>query len=116
MQTPLTFGIIKSDFPGLVGLTEMYLETLETTDEERAKIDSYLARVRRRASGELQTTAAWMRSFVRGHPEYKHDSVVSQEVNYDLMVALDEIERGVRKEPGLLPEDYVGGVKAQSSA
>ena len=53
-------------------------------------------------------TATWIREFVRSHPSYKHDSVVSQEINYDLIKACDEIERGVRKEPGLLPKYYRG--------
>ena len=46
---------------------------------------------------------------MRSHPAYKKDSVVSQEINYDLMVAVDEIERGVRREERLLPGDYTGG-------
>lgn len=41
--------------------------------------------------GSLQTPATWIRNFVRSHPDYKHDSVVSQEINYDLMVAVDEM-------------------------
>lgn len=57
--------------------------------EERCKIDSYLDLVRRRANGSLITTATWIRNFVRDHPTYKHDSVVSQEINYDLMCAVD---------------------------
>ena len=46
---------------------------------------------------------------MRSHPAYKKDSVIIQEINYDLMVAVDEIERGVRREPSLLPKDYTGG-------
>lgn len=30
------------------------------------------------------TTATWIRNYVRAHPEYKKDSVVSQEINYDV--------------------------------
>lgn len=45
---------------------------------------------------------------MRSHPAYKHDSVVSQEINFDLIHAIDEIERGVRREDKLLPKDYVG--------
>lgn len=41
--------------------------------------------------GSLQTPATWMRDFVRSHPAYKFDSVVSQEINYDLMVAVDDM-------------------------
>ncbi|KAG5457273.1 MAG: hypothetical protein BJ554DRAFT_2759, partial [Olpidium bornovanus] len=30
------------------------------------------------------TAAAWIRRFVQTHPDYKHDSVVTKEINYDL--------------------------------
>ena len=65
---------------------------------------------------------------MRAHPQYRGDSVVSQEINYDLMVAVDEMcvvaavrchcwraadrgprfdrERGLRKVPDFLPECY----------
>lgn len=42
-------------------------------------------------TGSLRTAASWVRDFVRSHPAYKFDSVVSQEINYDLLVALDEM-------------------------
>lgn len=41
--------------------------------------------------GSLQTPATWIRDFVRSHPSYKFDSVVNQEINYDLLVAVDEM-------------------------
>ena len=41
---------------------------------------SYIDLVVQRATGELPTPAAWIRTFVQSHPAYKHDSVVSQEV------------------------------------
>jgi glutamate--cysteine ligase catalytic subunit len=94
------------EFPGLLGLVHSYLETLDITDEQRHKIKRYLDFVRRRSTGDLVTPATWIRNFVRSHPAYKGDSVVSQEINYDLMVAVDEIERGVRKASDLLPEHY----------
>ena len=45
----------------------------------------------RGSEGSLRTAASWIREFVRSHPAYKFDSVVSQEVNYDLMIAIDEM-------------------------
>ncbi|KAI0075747.1 glutamate-cysteine ligase catalytic subunit [Panus rudis PR-1116 ss-1] len=90
-------------FPGLLSLIYTYLETLDITPEERFKIGLYLDLVKRRANGSLQTPATWIRNFVRSHPAYKFDSVVSEEINYDLMVAIDEIERGLREVPELLP-------------
>ncbi|KIK91183.1 hypothetical protein PAXRUDRAFT_831052 [Paxillus rubicundulus Ve08.2h10] len=95
-----------SGFPGLLGLVEAYIETLDVKPSEKQQIEKYLDLVRRRANGSLQTPATWIRRFVRSHPSYKFDSVVSQEMNYDLMVAVDELERGVLHVPELLPEDY----------
>ncbi|OAX39118.1 GCS-domain-containing protein [Rhizopogon vinicolor AM-OR11-026] len=95
-----------SKFPGLLGLVEAYIDTLDVGVGDRLQISKYLDLVRRRATGSLQTPATWIRNFVRSHPSYKFDSAVSQEINYDLLVAVDEIERGVRRAPEMLPEDY----------
>ena len=58
--------------------------------------------------GSLVTTATWLRNYVRSHPDYKFDSVVSQSITYDLCRAIDEVERGVRRADDLLGADYVG--------
>ena len=41
--------------------------------------------------GRLCTPASWLRKFITSHPAYKHDSVVSEEINYDLVKAVDEM-------------------------
>ena len=41
--------------------------------------------------GTLSTPATWIRNFVRSHPDYQKDSVVSQAINYDLLLAVDEM-------------------------
>jgi len=45
--------------------------------------------LRFRVVGKLCTPAAWIRNFIVKHPAYKNDSVVSDEINHDLMKALD---------------------------
>ncbi|EKM80633.1 hypothetical protein AGABI1DRAFT_71066 [Agaricus bisporus var. burnettii JB137-S8] len=107
-------GIIngKGDsFPGLLRLISAYLDTLDMDAEAAARIELYLDLIRSRANGSLDTTATWIRNFIRSHPAYKFDSVISQEINYDLLLAVDEIERGVRQEKSLIPEHYTGGIK-----
>lgn len=49
-----------------------------------------------------------MRRYVRSHPAYKKDSVVSQEINYDLIREIDAVERGRKRADDLLGADYVG--------
>jgi glutamate--cysteine ligase catalytic subunit len=39
------------DFPGLIGVVEMFLETLDVDEQTEAKLRSYLSFVRRRATG-----------------------------------------------------------------
>jgi len=95
-------------FPGLLGVVNAYLDTLNVEFAAKKRIRAYLNLIKWRADGTLQTTATWMRNFIRSHPAYKQDSVVSDEINFDLMNALDEIERGTRTEPDLLPNYYVG--------
>lgn len=97
-----------SSFPGLLGLVYSYLNSLNVDVTTRYELEKYFQLIKARANGSLQTTASWIRDFVRSHPAYKQDSVVSQEINFDLIHAIDEIERGVRREDKLLPKDYVG--------
>ena len=44
--------------------------------------------------GELKTTAGWIRSKIRSHPAYKFDSVVSDEITYDVMQEAMKLANG----------------------
>jgi glutamate--cysteine ligase catalytic subunit len=103
------------EFPGLVPLCYAYLELIQCDPTSFAHIDKYLSFIRKRAEGELQTPAKWMRNFVQKHPEYKQDSVVSQSIAYDLMKACDEIGRGVRKCPEILGDVDIKPISAQGA-
>jgi len=89
-------------FPGLLGVVNAYLNSLNVDIVTKCELRRYLDLVKKRAQGTLCTPATWIRNFIINHPAYKHDSVVSDEINYDLMKAIDELERGVRSAPELL--------------
>ena len=78
-------------FPGLVPLVESYLDSVNVDVETRCFLASYLDLIRKRADGTLWTGARWIREFVAKHPSYKHDSVVSEEITYDLVKAVEEL-------------------------
>lgn len=78
-------------FPGLIPLVEMYLDSLNVDVETRCELAQYLALIRGRANGSLWTAAKWLRHFVRGHEAYGQDSVVSEEVSYDLVKAVERV-------------------------
>ena len=78
-------------FPGLIPLVESYLNSVNVDVETRCELARYLDLISKRASGQLWTTAKWIRHFVRENEDYKGDSVVSEHVNYDLLKAVEEI-------------------------
>ena len=81
----------KSGFPGLIPLVESYLNSVNVDVETRCELARYLDLIGKRASGQLWTGAKWIRHFVREHPDYNFDSVVSEGINYDLIKAVEEI-------------------------
>merc|ERR1711962_1888845 len=106
-------GIPGSDYQGLIALVRDYLRGQDDIEADTmCTLSNYWQLLSQRASGKLHTNAHWMRKFIREHPSYKHDSRVPEDANYDLMVAIDQIQRGVRKEPSL----FVKAEKKSKSA
>lgn len=87
----LTDATLKGRNPGLITLVYEYVDTLDVDDRQRSRLFKYLDFIRKRSTGELQTPATWIRNFVRSHPAYKFESVVSEEINYDLLKEVDEM-------------------------
>ena len=81
-------------FIGLIPLVESYLNTINISVETRCQLSEYLDLIRKRASGELMTSARWIREFVRGHEEYKGDSKISERINYDLVKIVEKLGMG----------------------
>lgn len=139
------------NFPGLMGVVNAYLNSLNVDVCTKCDLRKYLDLIKYRAKGmslhaymlfillqmlietnlgDLVTPATWIRRFITSHPTYKKDSIVNDEINYDLVKAVDEMyvdsdfhaqcairemdadlmfsERGVRSAPELLGKNYVG--------
>lgn len=52
--------------------------------------------------GVLLTDASWMRQFVTSHPDYKQDSVVSDQIQHDLLWKIAQISNGHESCPLLI--------------
>ncbi|XP_067950314.1 glutamate--cysteine ligase catalytic subunit-like [Watersipora subatra] len=89
-------------FTGLIPFIRDYMDNIEVDVDTRCSVSRYLDFLSKRASGELMTTAKYLREFVRNHPDYKHDSVISEEINYDLLKRCDHISKGLVPCPELL--------------
>lgn len=93
----------KEDFPGLLPLIENYMDMVEIDVDTRCTIKQYLNLISCRAKGKLKTTARWIRDFVQSHPDYKQDSLVSESINYDLLLKCAQISEGTQSDDTLLP-------------
>ncbi|GMT13059.1 hypothetical protein PFISCL1PPCAC_4356, partial [Pristionchus fissidentatus] len=91
-----------SDFPGLTSLIRQYLDSADVDVDTRCTISQYLSFIEKRASGQINTLAHWVRDFVNEHPAYKHDSKVPDEVTYDLLKKMNNISNGLDHCPNLL--------------
>lgn len=84
-------GSADGEFPGLVPIVESYLDSVNVDVETRCELATYLSLVSKRASGELDTAARWIRRFVAAHPAYRQDSVVGDDINHDLIGAVIDL-------------------------
>ena len=100
-------------FQGLIALVRDFLRGQDDVEADTmCTLSNYWQLLSQRASGKLKTNAQWIRDFLRSHSTYKHDSKVSEEAVYDLLVAIDQIQKGQRKEPSL----FVKAEKKSKSA
>eukprot|EP00529_Nitzschia_sp_RCC80_P004694 CAMPEP_0113500224 /NCGR_PEP_ID=MMETSP0014_2-20120614/32191_1 /TAXON_ID=2857 /ORGANISM="Nitzschia sp." /LENGTH=940 /DNA_ID=CAMNT_0000394499 /DNA_START=349 /DNA_END=3171 /DNA_ORIENTATION=+ /assembly_acc=CAM_ASM_000159 len=102
-------------FPGLIPLVRAYLDYISPDTASLEKLSKYLDFIEKRATGELITPAAWIRNYVRSHPEYKHDSVVSDAVAYDLMMACKDVGEGKLHVPELLGDEKIKPITADGA-
>ena len=55
------------------------------------KLTILLQLIRLKVSGGLRTNARYMRDFVKTHPDYKKDSIVTEKIQYDLLQEIRNI-------------------------
>ncbi|CAG8978992.1 hypothetical protein HYALB_00011036 [Hymenoscyphus albidus] len=87
-----------NNFPGLIPIVESYLDSMNVDVETRCELASYLDLIRKRANGSLWTASKWIRNFVDSHEDYKHDSVVGETINHDLIGAVIGLEGEGKRE------------------
>lgn len=100
-------------FPGLVPLMRGYVNALEIDCATRRRLLTYLEFVSQRASGVLCTNATYIRNFIRSHHAYKMDSVVSEEICFDLIKHLQGVTDGAIEALELLGHFHKESLRAE---
>ena len=96
-------GSVEKGVVGLLHRVRAVLDNEGCVGEERAKLEAYLNFVGERASGQRKSTAAWLRAYVLAHPEYRHDSVVTESICHDLMLRCAALSKGLLAAEDLVP-------------
>jgi len=94
-------------FPGLIPLIHAYLDIIQIDADTRAVVNDYIDLIAQRARGDLPTPARWIREFVRRHPEYKHDSIITDKIAKDLVEEIVAISNGEKHSVELLGRHVV---------
>ncbi|AYU78095.1 gamma-glutamylcysteine synthetase, putative [Leishmania donovani] len=90
-------------FYGLIPLVCRYLD-----DEGRRSplVNSYLKFLSMRASGRIPTPAQYMRKFVTTHPDYKHDSRLTDSIARDLVQRMHGLAANQIHDDDYLPMSF----------
>ena len=69
----------------------------------RQNLLKFANHMEKKAKGEIWTDAKYIRKFISEHPKYNKDSIITEEINYDLINHLLEIQNG-----NLKPKELFG--------
>jgi glutamate--cysteine ligase catalytic subunit len=83
-------GCEKYNYPGLIVYYKKIMNFMFKTNN----MNNYIDFIEKRAKGEIWTDAKYIRNFVMNHEKYKKDSIVSDEINYDLIKHILLIQNG----------------------
>lgn len=87
-------------------LVKEYIESIKLHIETRWVVNRSIDIISNIASGKFLTVASWIRHFVCNHPSYQKDSIVSNDIVYDLSNEMIKISEGQKGCP-LLMGNYV---------
>ena len=63
----------------------------EWPEDKIEEVNVYLRFLCERATGQIKTGAAFVRNFVLNHPAYNRDSVVNEQISYDLIQMMSKL-------------------------
>ena len=85
-------------YPGLINVIKDEIKkNLDYNDIVKNEMLKFVNYIERKAKGEIWTDAKYIRKFVREHPKYNKDSIITEEINYDLINHLLDIQNGIIK-------------------
>ena len=97
------FNGAKEYYPGLLNFIRDEIKNCNKTDiSKKENLYKFIDYLEKKTKGEIWTDAKYIRNFVDNHPKYNKDSIITEEINYDLIMHLLDIQNGLIKPKELL--------------
>ena len=91
---------------GIITFCEQYMDMNEWPEDKIAQTMTYLKFLSMRARGTVPTGARFLRDFVLSHADYKQDSFLTTQMQYDLMKMLDSLDGPANEAKRLLLKEF----------
>ena len=85
---------------------QQFMELNQWPEDKKNETLIYLKFLAMRARGDVPTGARFIRDFVMSHPDYKQDSFLTVQMQYDLMKMLDSLDGPVNEAKKLLLKEF----------
>ena len=96
-------GAKEYNYPGLLNFIKDEIKNCNKTDiSKKENLYKFVDYLEKKTKGEIWTDAKYIRNFVDNHPKYNKDSIITEEINYDLIMHLLDIQNGLIKPKELL--------------
>ena len=86
------------NYPGILNvIRDEIINNNSNSYEKQNESLKFIEFLEKRTKGELWTDAKYIRNFVNNHPKYNKDSLITEDINFDLISHLLEIQNGLIK-------------------
>ena len=83
------------NYPGLIPkIRDEIKSNLNYDEETKQNLLKFAEHMEKKAKGEIWTDAKYIRKYISEHPKYNKDSIITEEINYDLVNHLLNIQNG----------------------
>ena len=91
-------GAKEYNYPGLLNFIRDEITKNDKIDiNKKQYYFKFIDYLEKKTKGEIWTDAKYIRKFIDNHPKYNKDSIVTEEINYDLITHLLDIQNGIIK-------------------
>ena len=79
----------------------------------KGRLLPYINLLKKKAAGEIPTTARWLRNYINNHENYEKNGRISPTIADDLLKRCDDIGMGIIQEKSLLGDVFIENLSSE---